>query len=144
MDELEQQITELRRAHRDTAIDRPRPGENAYERVDDADESETEPAPDEYKVSYDDGDLPAGEVGDDLPRKTDDDGEPTDDIDYGDIGPVGMVGPNGQGSVSLGDVEAEPTDRSDDDLPDDLPDDGGDDERGRSERGRRPRGRKPR
>ena len=144
IDALEEQITELRRRqHRDTAIDRPRPGENAYERVDDGEDGETEPAPDRYAIAYDDGDMPADEVGDDLPRKTDDDGEPTDEIDYANIGPVGMVGPNGQGSVSLDGVETDPTDRSDDDLPDDLPDDG-DDERGQSERGRRPRGRKPR
>ena len=90
MDELEQQITELRRAHRDTAIDRPRPGENQYQRVDDGEDGETDPDPARYKIAYDDGDLPAGEVGDDLPKKTDDDGEPTDEIDYEQIG---MTGP---------------------------------------------------
>ena len=108
-----------------------------------------QPNNDRYRVVYDDGeggDLPADDIGDDpasddLPRKTDDDGEPTDDIDYGDIGPTGMIGPNGQGSVSLDDVEADPTDRSDDDLPDDLPSDDRDDD---GERGRRPRGRKHR
>jgi hypothetical protein len=146
IDELERQIAELRRDLRDTAIDRPRPGENAYERVDrGGDGDETQPNPDGYRVAYDDGDLPADDIGDDpetddLPR---DDENGGDEIDYADIGPTGMKGPNGQGSVSLDDVKADPPDSSDDELPDDLPSDG-DDERGRSERGRRPRGRKPR
>ena len=99
------------------------------------------PSNDQYRVVYDDGDLPADEVGDDpesddLPRD-----DESGDIDYADIGPTGMKGPNGQGSVSLDDVDAEPTVIGDDDLPDDLPDD---DDGGQSERGRRPRGRKDR
>jgi hypothetical protein len=83
IDELEQQITELRRQHRETAIDRPRPGENAYKRVDDGGDDETAPDPDCYQIAYAGGDLPADKVGSDLPR---DDGE----VDYQALG---MVGP---------------------------------------------------